>query len=146
MEHKYVRGQRSTVEDLEASDPRPSTWDLRHIIHSFGYAFAGIGAMLRYQRNAQIHVAITTVVIVAAVFFRVSVGEWLALIFAITLVLSLEALNTALEAIVDLASPEFHPLAKRAKDLAAGAVLIGAIGVAIVGVVIFLPRFLALLR
>ena len=134
--------------DLRPStfDLRPSTFDLRHIIRSFGYAFAGIGVMLRHQRNAQIHLAITAIVIVAAVFFRVSVGAWLALTLAITLVLALEALNTALEAIVDLASPEFHPLAKHAKDTAAGAVLIGAIGAAVVGCIVFLPPLFALFR
>ncbi len=101
--------------------------------------------MARTQRNAQVHLLITTIVIVAGVFFRVSVGEWLALILAIALVLALEAMNTAVEAVVDLASPQLHPLAKRAKDAAAGSVLIGAIGAALVGCVVFVPRFWALL-
>lgn len=115
------------------------------LIRSFGFAFAGIGAMLRTQRNAQIHTVATIVVVVAGWFFGVSTGEWIALILATALVLSLEALNTALEAVVDLVSPQPHPLAKKAKDVAAGAVLIGAIGAALVGCIIFVPKLLAFL-
>jgi len=100
--------------------------------------------MLRTQRNAQIHFVATLVVVAAGFIFGVGIGEWIALVLAITLVLALEALNTALEAVVDLASPQLHPLAKRAKDVAAGAVLIGAIGAAVVGCLIFIPRLLAL--
>lgn len=136
-----------------ADDQRllPATVSLRvrrwlvGLIRSFGFAFAGLGWMLRTQRNAQIHVAITCAVIIAGFALRVSTGEWLALILSITLILALEALNTAVEAVVDLVSPQPHPLAKRAKDVAAGAVLLGAIGVALVGVIVFLPRLLALL-
>lgn len=115
------------------------------LIRSFGFAFAGIGAMLRTQRNAQIHTAAMIVVVAAGWFFGVSSGEWIALILATALVLSLEALNTALEAVVDLVSPQPQPLAKKAKDVAAGAVLIGAIGAALVGCIIFIPRLLTLL-
>ena len=115
------------------------------LIRSFGFAFAGIGALLRTQRNAQIHAAATIVVALAGLFFGVSLHEWIALILSIALVLALEALNTALEAVVDLVSPQPHPLAKKAKDVAAGAVLIGAIGAALVGCLIFIPKLLALL-
>jgi diacylglycerol kinase len=115
------------------------------LIRSFGFAFAGIGAMLRTQRNAQIHTAATVVVALAGLFFGASLGEWIVLILSIALVLSLEALNTALEAVVDLVSPQPHPLAKKAKDVAAGAVLIGAIGAAVIGCLIFIPKLLALL-
>lgn len=115
------------------------------LIRSFGFAFAGLGWLLRSQRNAQIHVAITCVVIIAGFALGVSGGEWLALVLAIALVLALEAMNTAVEAVVDLVSPEPHPLAKRAKDTAAGAVLLAAIGAAIVGVLIFVPRLFDLL-
>ncbi len=116
------------------------------LVRSFGWAFAGVWSMLRHQRNAQIHTLITLVVLVFAIVLRVSANEWVALVLAIALVLALEALNTALEAVVDLASPQFHPLAKQAKDTAAGAVLIAAIGAAIAGCIIFLPKLWALLR
>ncbi len=101
--------------------------------------------MLRHQRNAQIHIAITALVVVFGMLLQVSVAEWIALVLSITLVLSLEALNTAIEAVVDLASPQYHPLAKQAKDVAASGVLIGAIGAAIVGLIIFMPKLWALL-
>jgi diacylglycerol kinase (ATP) len=127
------------------SSPQRVAFDLRLVLRSFTFAFNGILFMVRTQRNAQVHLFITGIVIVAGVFFGVSLGEWLALVLSIALVLALEAINTALEAVVDLASPQIHPLAKRAKDAAAGAVLIGAIGAAIVGLTVFLPRFVALL-
>lgn len=113
---------------------------------SFVYAFSGLEHMLRTQRNAQIHLAITLLVLIAAIFFRISTGEWLALVLAIALVLAFEAINTALEAVVDLAAPRFDPLAKRAKDAAAGAVLVSAIGAAVAGLLVFVPRLLAWLR
>ncbi len=119
---------------------------IRGLVRSFGWAFAGVWSMLRHQRNAQIHALITLVVLVFALVLRVSANEWVALVLAIALVLALEALNTALEAVVDLASPQVHPLAKQAKDTAAGAVLIGAIGAAIAGCIIFLPKLWALLH
>ena len=114
------------------------------LIRSFGYAFAGVGGMFRTQRNAQIHVVVMCAVIIAGFALRVSATEWLALILSIALILALEALNTAVEAVVDLVSPQPHPLAKRAKDVAAGAVLLGAIGVAVVGAIVFLPKLLAI--
>jgi diacylglycerol kinase (ATP) len=107
---------------------------------SFSYAFAGIGYLFRTQRNAQIHSAISIMVIVAGVLFRIERLEWLAIVLTIMLVLAAEGINTAIEAVVDLASPQRHPLAKIAKDVAAGTVLITAIGAVVVGILIFMPR------
>lgn len=118
---------------------------LINLLHSFGFAFAGIAAMLRTQRNAQIHTAITCAVIIAGFALRVSPGEWIALVLSITMVLALEAINTAIEAVVDLVSPQQHPLAKKAKDVAAGAVLLAAIGTATVACIVFLPKLIALI-
>ena len=73
-------------------------------------------------------------------------GEWVAVVLCCALVISLECMNTAVEAVVDLASPDIHPLAKRAKDCAAGAVLISAVGAAVVGCVVFLPRLADMLK
>lgn len=115
------------------------------LIRSFVFAFAGIAAVISTQRNAQIHLLITAIVIAGGLFFGVSLTEWIVLVLSITLVLALEAMNTALEALVDLLSPQYHPLAKKAKDVAAGAVLIGAIGTAVIGCIVFLPRILDLL-
>lgn len=140
--------QGTACEDMPAvyaGRPPRATYELRKLAQSFRFAFAGIGWMIRTQRNAQVHLLVTAIVLIAGSFFRVGLGEWLALILAITLVLALEAVNSAIEAVVDLASPAQHPIAMRAKDAAAGAVLLGAIGAAVVGCAVFVPRLWALL-
>jgi diacylglycerol kinase (ATP) len=112
---------------------------------SFGYAFAGLGYLFRTQRNAQIHAAITLVVLLAGAVLGIGQTEWLALVVMIALVLAAEGINTAIEAVVDLASPQRHPLAKIAKDVAAGTVLLCAIFAVIVGMIVFLPRIWVLI-
>jgi diacylglycerol kinase (ATP) len=95
--------------------------------------------MVRCQRNAWIHAAATVVVLLAAFLLRVSAGDWCWIILAISIVWTAEALNTAFEFLADAASPEFHPLVRDAKDVAAGAVLLTAIAAAAIGVIIFWP-------
>ena len=112
---------------------------------SIGYALAGIATMLRTQHNAWLHLAATLAVVLAALGLGVSAGEWMALILAIVIVWSAEALNTAFERLCDVAHPDFHPLVKQAKDVAAAAVLIAATGAIAVGLIIFGPRLVALL-
>jgi diacylglycerol kinase (ATP) len=109
------------------------------LVLSFRYAFAGIRYLLWTQRNAKIHTALGLAAVGLGFALRIARGEWLALVLAITLVLAAEGVNTAVEAVVDLASPAYHPLAKIAKDVAAGTVLLTAIGAVVVGVIIFLP-------
>src|SRR5690349_14757805 len=94
---------------------------------SFYFAFAGIGYLFRTQRNARIHLVIALAAFGLAAWLRLPRVDWAILILTSAGVLILEGLNTALEAIVDLASPEIHPLAKTAKDVSAGMVLIAAI-------------------
>lgn len=106
----------------------------------FGYALRGWRILLATQVNARIHLAITLGVAAAGFFFRISAGEWCALVLAAMVVWAAEALNTALEFVVDLVSPEFHPLAGKAKDVAAGAVLAAAVGAAVVGLLVFGPH------
>lgn len=113
-------------------------------LKSFAYAFAGIASLLRAEHNARIHLAATVAVIAAGLWFGVGAGDWTALVIAITLVWMAEAVNTAFEALCDVASPEFHPQVKQAKDVAAAAVLIAAVGAAAVGLIVFLPHFRAL--
>ncbi len=115
------------------------------LLRSFGYAGAGIVQLLRRQRNAQIHLVITLAACIAAWVWRLSRIEWLVLIVTIALVIGMEALNTAIEAVVDLASPRYHPLAKQAKDVAAGAVLLVAICAVAVGILLFGSHLLDLL-
>lgn len=109
-------------------------------LRSFGFAFVGIATLVRSQRNARIHLLAVAVVAVAGWLLRLSQAEWLAVIAVSALVLALEAMNTAVEAVVDLVSPEFHPLAKRAKDVAAGAVLIAALAALLIAALIVVPR------
>lgn len=99
---------------------------------SFGYAIAGITETLRSQRNMQIHALAATIAVVLGLLVELETVEWIAVVIVMALVLSLELVNTAIEAIVDLASPEYHRLAKVAKDAAAGAVLVAAMGSVVV--------------
>jgi diacylglycerol kinase (ATP) len=107
------------------------------------FAIHGISELLKTQHNAWIHATATLAVIAAGMIFGVSAIEWCLLVVVITGVWVAEALNTALEFLCDVASPEFHPLVKKTKDIAAGGVLLSAIGAAVVGLVIFLPYLLA---
>lgn len=111
---------------------------------SFRYAFAGVRYLLWTQRNAKIHTALGVVAVVLGAGLGIDRYEWLALLVTIASVLAAEGVNTALEALVDLASPEYHPLAKIAKDVGAGTVLITAIASVIIGLVLFLPHLLPL--
>jgi len=108
-------------------------------VRSFGYAFKGLGTMVASQQNAWIHAVATLVVVLAGLRFDLSIVEWCLVVLTITLVWAAEALNTALEFLTDLASPDYHPLAAKAKDIAAGGVLITAIGSVLIGILIFGP-------
>jgi undecaprenol kinase len=112
------------------------------LLRSFGFALEGVSYLIRTQRSAQIEIAIGVVVLALAAWLRITALEWAVLVLAMALVLSLEALNTAIELAVTLASPERHPLAKAAKDLAAAMVLIAATASIIVGLVILGPRLI----
>ncbi len=106
---------------------------------SFGYAFKGITTLFQTQVHAWIHLCAMILVVAMGLFFDIKSWEWVVLILCITLVLAAEAFNTAIEFLTDLVSPDFHPLAGKAKDTAAAAVLICAIGAAIVGLIILGP-------
>ena len=108
-------------------------------IRSFMHALEGIAEMMRTQHNAWLHALATLCVLAAGYAVGESTSEWCFLIVAITGVWVAEALNTAFELLCDVASPEFHPLVKKSKDVAAGAVLLSAIGAAAIGLVIFIP-------
>lgn len=112
----------------------------RSIIWSFNHAIDGLVYTLRTQRNMRIHVGVAILVMVGSLFFRVSRIEFLAVLLTISFVLGTELVNTAIEATVDVATEGFDPVAKIAKDVAAGAVLISAISAVVVGYVIFFGR------
>jgi undecaprenol kinase len=112
------------------------------LIKSFGYAIEGIRTAVKQERNVRIHLCISLLVIIAAIYFSVSKVEWLFIIIAIGGMISLEIMNTAIERLVDLVTSDIHPLAKQAKDLAAGAVFMFAIISVIIGIIIFVPYIL----
>lgn len=116
------------------------TWSAR--IKSFVYAFKGILTMLKSQHNAWIHGLATIVVCAAGAFFGITKSEWCWIVLAIVVVWTAEALNTAFEFLIDVASPDYHPLVEKAKDVAAGAVLISAVGAAVIGLIIMGPYLL----
>lgn len=111
-------------------------------VRSFRCAIKGIRVMISSQHNAWIHGAATVVVISLGAYFPVTRADWCWIILAMMSVWTTEALNTAFELLTDVASPEFHPLAEKAKDVAAGAVLIAAIGSVFIGVMVFVPHLL----
>ena len=111
-----------------------------HRVRSFGPAFRGIAAMLRAEHNARIHALATVVVVVAGLGLGITRGEWLAIVLVIALVWVAEAFNSALEALGDAVSADPHPLVGRAKDVAAGAVLLAAIAAVAVALLVFAPR------
>lgn len=113
-------------------------------VASFGYAFQGIITFFSETVHARIHAVATILVVVAGLFFNISQVEWFACIICIGSVLTAEAFNSSLEYLVDLITLEKHPLAKKAKDVAAGAVLIISIVAAGIGAYIFVPKILAL--
>lgn len=108
---------------------------------SFYYAFYGIGSALKEERNLCIHFIVMLLVIVGGFYFRITRGEWMTCMLLFGLVISLELMNTAIEATIDLCHPEIHPKAKLAKDTAAGSVLVAAIVAIVVGILIFYPYF-----
>jgi undecaprenol kinase len=125
---------------MDLQDKRNRLW------RSFAFAITGIKSALWTERNMRIHFVVSVLVILFAVYFSISKLEWLFILVAIGGIFSLELINTAIERVVDLITAEYHPLAKQAKDVAAGAVFIYAIMAVIIGILIFLPHVLNLLN
>lgn len=124
-------------------EAKPLTFSGR--VRSITFALRGVGCMLASQQNAWIHAAATVAVVAVGLLVGLTSSEWCWIVLAIVSVWTAEALNTALEFLTDLASPQFHPLAGKAKDVAAGAVLISAIGAVVIGALVFSPKVVALL-
>lgn len=113
---------------------------VRKRLASFRFAFKGIAYMMKTQRNAQIHFIAAVAAIVLGFVYKIDFIEWCLVVIAIGLVLMAEMFNTAIEFLIDLVSPEIQNKAGKAKDIAAGAVLITTISAAIIGSIIFLPK------
>lgn len=120
----------------------PQKFSLRARARSFRYAFNGILTLVRSEHNARIHLVATVLVVAAGFIFSITPMQWVAVILCISAVFSLEAVNSAVEALADLVSPDYHPLVKKAKDVASAAVLIAAMASVIVAGIIFIPYIL----
>jgi diacylglycerol kinase (ATP) len=112
--------------------------------NSFKYAINGIKLLFSTQIHGKFHLFFGIFVVVAGYFFDISTTEWCFVTLSIAMVIAAEAFNTSLEKLTDLVSPDYHPLAGQAKDLAAGAVLICALGTIVIGFIIFLPKVIML--
>lgn len=125
-----------------SDDPRRSA--LRATLASFRFAGRGVVLLLRTQRNARIHAGVTLAITALGSWLGLSAREWCWIVLAMMAVWTTEALNTALEALADAAVPDAHPLVERAKDVAAGAVLIASVGSVLIGVLVLGPHLLRL--
>ena len=127
---------------MSSSEKKPGPRRHQPIYKSFGYAFQGIWECIRDERNIRIHLTMTTLVVIGGIILHISLLEWIICLILFGLVISLELVNTAVESTVDLVTEEKRPLAKKAKDTAAGAVLVSAIFAAIIGIIIFVPKII----
>lgn len=118
---------------------------INRLFKSFKYAYEGLKYAFKYEQNILVHFLATILVIIAGIFFKISMTEWLVLTLIIGLVIATELINTSIEATIDLVTKEVHPLAKVAKDTAAAAVLIFGITALIIGLIIFVPKFIELI-
>ena len=114
-------------------------YDYKKQLRSFRYAWQGIRQCVGREQNLSFHLIVTVLVIGAGFVFGITPGEWTAICLCIGLVVSAELFNTAIERLVDLVSPQRHPLAGQVKDIAAGAVLVCALAAIAVGLIIFVP-------
>lgn len=114
----------------------------KKLINSFKYAFTGMWSAYKSERNMKIHIAVAILIILFGVFLQISTYEWLACIVCFAMVIGAEMFNTAIETVVDIAMPKKDERAKKAKDVAAGGVLVFAIGSAIIGSIIFIPKII----
>ncbi len=112
------------------------------LIKSFAFAWNGIKTCFVNESNFRIHTILAVVAIVFAIVFNISVCEWMALVFCIAFVITMEMMNTAIEKLCDVVHKEVHPGIKKVKDIAAGAVLVSAICSLITGLIIFLPKII----
>jgi len=119
---------------------------MKKLIRSFGYAFNGLSYGAKTQLNFRIHLVASILAISLGYALHISVNEWQWIMLCIAIVLMAELFNTALEALVDLVSPDYNKIAGHVKDISAGAVVIAALFALITGAIIFLPKLLLLIH
>lgn len=131
--------------NMISRDERKKQKGLSKFVNSFKYPIKGLKYAYRNEQNLAVDVGVALIVIIAGFLFKINVTEWAILMLTVGLVISCELVNTAIEAVVDLVTEEYHPLAKVAKDTAAAAVFVFAIISVIIGLIIFLPKVIALI-
>ena len=114
-------------------------YDFKKQLHSFRYAWQGLRCCIGKEQNLSFHLIATALVIVAGFSLGITRAEWIAITLCIGMVIAAELFNSAIERLVDLVSPQRHPLAGQIKDIAAGSVLICALAAMVVGLIIFIP-------
>lgn len=119
---------------------------LTRFVRSFSFSISGLKYAYKYEQSMFVHVIATICVITANIIFKVQPIEWLITVLAIGMVLAAELINTAIEAIVDMVTLEFHPLAKIAKDCGSAATFVLAMMAAVIGIVVYLPHILEILK
>lgn len=117
----------------------------KHRIHSFRAALAGLAHVIRYEANFQIELFFAGLALLLGALLRISLGEWMILIFIMSFILVLELINTAFEHLADVQKPRLDPVVKLAKDVSAAAVLVASLGALIVGILLFGPKLADLL-
>ncbi len=130
--------------NMISRDERKRQKGIKKFLNSFSYPIKGLKYAYRNEQNLAVDVGIALMVLIAGFIFKIEKTEWIIIVITIGAVLSLELINTAIEAVVDLVTEEYHPLAKVAKDTSAAAVFVIAIVAVIVGLIIFLPKILEL--
>ena len=136
MYNEHIMEQKNSKEDKRFS--------LVARLKSTTHAFRGIGIFIKTTHNAWLHLFFAVLAVYMGFLFKISEAEWTAVVFAIGMVIISEAFNTAIEIDIDLTSPTYHPYARDTKDVAAGAVLISVLVAGIVGLIIFLPKIIAI--
>ena len=114
-------------------------YDLKKQLHSFGYAWKGVRCCIGREQNLSFHLIAMILTVIAGFILGITRMEWIMVILCIGVVIAAELFNTAIEKLVDLVSPERHPIAGQVKDIAAGAVLVCAATAAIIGLIVFIP-------
>ena len=130
--------------NMISRDERKKQRGIKKFINSFSYPIRGLKYAYRNEQNLTVDVGISILVAIAGFIFKLNSTEWVVVALTIGAVISLELVNTAIEAAIDMVTEEYHPLAKVAKDTSAAAVFIIAIVAAIVGLIIFLPKVISL--
>lgn len=138
--HAVEAASQAGTASTPSASTAPSAPARATFLRSFVYAWDGVCYVTRTQRNMRVHLALGILAIALGIYLRISPVEWGLVFVAIALVLVSEMMNTVIESIVDLASPRYHPLAKVAKDAAAGAVLLNALLAVVIAFFVFIPH------